>query len=137
MVLNEANSLFGSRQIGCLLSIGTGQAKVIAIRKPGIFQQIVPTDVINALNSITTDCETMHEVMLGHFANLPNTYFRFNVEHGMQEIRLSDWEEMGSVEAHTSQYLKKKEISNKLALLINAICAPKAFGQPTIEQLSM
>ncbi|KJA21133.1 hypothetical protein HYPSUDRAFT_68085 [Hypholoma sublateritium FD-334 SS-4] len=137
MVLKEAYSLFGSRQIGCLLSIGTGQATVIAIRKPGLFQQIVPTDVVNALNSIATDCETIHEVMLDHFANLPNIYFRFNVEHGMQEIRLSDWEELGTVEAHTSQYLKKKEIANKLVLLVNAIHTSKTIVQPTVEQISM
>ncbi len=136
VLLEEANSLFKSCSIGCLLSIGTGQATVTAIRTPGFFQQIIPTDVINALNQITTDCETIHEAMLGHFANLPNIYFRFNVEHGMQEIRLSDWEELGSVEAHTTQYLKKKEISNKLNLVVNAICAPKAFIQPTAEQIS-
>jgi hypothetical protein len=43
------------------LSIGTGHAEVISIRKPGFFQQIVPTDVIDALKAISTDCETTHE----------------------------------------------------------------------------
>jgi patatin-like phospholipase/acyl hydrolase len=76
LVLNEAKALFGAaRHIGCLVSIGTGQAKVIGIKKPGLLQQIIPTDVINTLRAITTDCEAMHEEMLGRFTNLPNTYF--------------------------------------------------------------
>ena len=107
MVLDEAEALFGARQIGCLVSIGTGQAEVIDIKKPGLFQQIIPTDVIDALRKITTDCEATHEAMLRRFANLPNTYFRLNVEQGMQGIELSKWEKLSNVEAHTAQYMRK------------------------------
>ena len=135
MVLDEAKALFGARQIGCLVSIGTGQAEVISIKKPGLFQQIIPTDVIVALREITTDCEATHEEMSGRFANLPNTYFRLNVEHGMQGIELSKWEKLSNVEAHTAQYMKRKEVGEKLALLVNAIRVPRA--QLTLEQLSM
>ena len=136
VVLDEAKALFGARrQIGCLVSIGTGQAEVIDIKKPGLFQQIIPTDVIDALKAITTDCEATHEEMLGRFANLPNTYFRLNVDQGMQRIELSEWEKLSNVEAHTAQYMKRKEVNEKLALLVNAIRIPRA--QLTLEQLSM
>jgi hypothetical protein len=135
MVLDEAKALFGARQIGCLVSIGTGQAEVIGIKKPGLFQRIIPTDVIDALRAITTDCEATHEEMLRRFANLPNTYFRLNVEHGMQGIELSKWEKLSNVEAHTTQYMKRKEVDEKLDLLVNAIRVPRA--QLTLEQLSM
>ena len=135
LLLDEANALFGARHIGCLLSIGTGQAEVISIEKPGIFQRIVPTDIIDALKAIATDCEATHETMLGLFANSPDTYFRLNVEHGMQGIQLSEWEKLGNVEAHTMQYMRKKEVDEKLALLVNAIRMPRA--QLRIEQLSM
>ena len=136
LVLNEAKALFGGvRHIGCLVSIGTGQAEVIGIKNPGLFQQIIPTDVIDALREITTDCEATHEEMWNRFANLPNTYFRLNVEQGMQGIELSKWEKLSNVEAHTAQYMKKKEVDEKLALLVNAIRVPRA--QLTLEQLSM
>jgi hypothetical protein len=39
-----------------------------------------------------------------------------------------------NVEAHTTQYMKRKEVDEKLALLVNAIRVPRA--QLTIEQLS-
>ena len=135
VVLNEAKALFGTRQIGCLVSIGTGQAEVIGIKKPGLFQQFIPTNVIDALKEIATDCEDTHEAMLDLFANLPNTYFRLNVEHGMQGVELSEWEKLSNVEAHTAQYMGKREVGEKLALLANAIAVPRA--QLSVEQLSM
>jgi len=133
-VLDEAKALFGARHIGCLVSIGTGHAETISIKKPGGLRQIVPTDIFDMLKAITTDCEATHEAMLALFAKLPTTYFRLNVEHGMQGIKLSEWERLGNVEAHTLQYLKRKEIEEKLGLLVGVIRDPRA--QLTIEQLS-
>ena len=52
VVLDEAFALFGARRIGCLVSIGSGQAEVISIKKPGLSQWIIPTDVIDALSAI-------------------------------------------------------------------------------------
>lgn len=126
VVLNEAEVLFKDRPIGCLVSIGAGRGEVIRIKKPGIFQRIIPTNVINALKAIATDCEGTHEAMLGRFANLPNTYFRLNVEQGMQGIELSEWEKLSNVEAHTAQYMKKREVGERLTSLVNAIRVPRA-----------
>jgi hypothetical protein len=134
VLLDEAKVVFGARQIGCLVSVGTGQPETISIKKPGIFQQIIPKDVIDALKAIATDCEATHEMMLGLFANTPNTYFRLNVEQGMQGIQLAEWEKGGNVEAHTAQYMKRKEVGNMLDLLVKAVSVPRA--QLTIEQLS-
>jgi hypothetical protein len=134
LLLDEAKGLFGSRQIGVLLSIGTGMGKLISFKKPGVFQRIVPTDIIDALRAIATDCEATHESMLGLFANSPNTYFRLNVEQGMDEIQFSEWEKLGNVEAHTTQYMKRKVVEEKLALLVNVMRIPR--GQITIEELS-
>jgi len=134
-VLDEANTQFGARPIGCLVSIGTGQVEAGGIRRPGFFQQIVPTDVVDTLRAIATDCEDTHEHMLLLFAQLPRTYFRLNVEQGMQGMNLSEWERLSKVEAHTAQYLRGKEVDEKLALLGKIITAPKA--RLTISQLGM
>jgi len=135
IVLDEANTLFGARPIGCLVSIGAGQIEAVSIRRPGLFQQIIPTDVVDALRAIATDCEDTHEHMLLLFAQLPRTYFRLNVEQGMQGMKLSEWERLSKVEAHTAQYLRRKEIEEKLVLLGKIITAPKA--RLTIQQLGM
>jgi hypothetical protein len=133
LLLNEAKVLFGDRQIGCLLSIGTGQAERIRIKKPGILQQFLPTGVIDALKAIASDCEGTHETMLGLFENSPNTYFRLNVEQGMQRIQLLEWGKLADVEALTTHYMMKREVDEKLALLVNAISVPRV--QITIKQL--
>ena len=134
VVLDEAKRLFGTRHIGCLVSIGTGHAETIGIKKSRGFRQVVPTDIFDTLKAITTDCEATHEAMLGLFSKLPTTYFRLNVEHGMQGIKLSEWERLGNVEAHTAHYMRRNEIEERLALLVDVIRAPRA--QLTIEQLS-
>ena len=135
LVLKEAKVVFPFYQIGCLLSIGTGHAEVISFRKPGFFQQIVPTDVIDTLKAISTDCEATHNDMSLLFANSPSIYFRINIEQGMQGIKLSEWEKMANVEAHTMQYLRREEVGEKLTLVINAIKSPKA--QLMIEQFGI
>jgi len=115
------------------VSIGAGQVEAAGIRRPGFFQRIVPTDVIDALKAITTDCEDTHEHMQRLFAQLPRTYFRLNVEQGMQGVELMEWERLSKVEAHTAQYLRRKEVEEKLALLGGIITVPKA--RLTIKQL--
>jgi patatin-like phospholipase/acyl hydrolase len=135
LLLKEAQVVFPNHQIGCLVSIGTGQAEVISIKTSGFFQQIVPTNVIDALKAISTDCEATHEKLSLLFRNSPNIYFRINVEQGMQGIKLSEWEKMANVEAHTMQYLKREEVDKKLSLVINAIKSPKA--QLMVEQFGM
>ncbi|KAF9470349.1 FabD/lysophospholipase-like protein [Pholiota conissans] len=132
-VLDEARSLFGDRQVGCLVSIGTGRVQAIAIERPRWFQQVIPTNVIDALVAITTDCERTHQEMSERFAKLSNTYFRLNVEQGMQGIELSEWEKLSTVEAHTVQYMKEREVQEKLASLVGVIQSPRA--QVTLEQL--
>jgi predicted acylesterase/phospholipase RssA len=134
LLLDEAKRLFGARQIGCLVSVGAGQGEIISIEKPGIFQRTLPTDIIDALNEIASDCEATHEAIFRLLANTPNIYFRLNVEHGMQRIQLSEWEKLANIEAHTTQYMKKIEVDEKLALLVNAIRVRRE--QSTIEQLS-
>jgi len=51
----------------------------------------------------------------------------------MQSIEPSKWERLSNVEAHTTQYLKRKEVEEKLVILGNVIRVPRA--QLTIEQL--
>jgi predicted acylesterase/phospholipase RssA len=135
VLLDEANTLFKARPIRCLVSIGTGQAKIISIKRPGFLQQVLSTDVIEALKAMSTDCEATHEDMRHLFANLSNTYFRLNVEQGMQGIGFSEWEKLANVEAHTTQYMKRKVVDEKLTLVVNAIKISST--KLTVEQLSM
>jgi len=133
LVLEEAEALFGDRQLCCFVSIGTGQADVITLQSSGVLQRLIPADIVEALRAIATDCEATHQDMAGRFANLPDVYFRLNVEQGMQGIRLSEWEKLDTVEAHTMQYMRRNETNGKLATLVKTVKVSR--GQLPIEQL--
>ncbi|KAI9814498.1 MAG: hypothetical protein M1826_002245, partial [Phylliscum demangeonii] len=81
-LLTEAQAVFGgNRTLNCLVSIGTGHPGVIGLSTPNIFQNILPTDVVEVLKQIATDCEgTAHELS-ERFGNAASSYFRFNVTH--------------------------------------------------------
>ena len=135
LVLEEAKALFGDRQLCCFVSIGTGQTNVITMQSPGILQRLITADIIEALRAIATDCEATHEDMSGRFANFSNIYFRLNVEQGMQGIRLSEWEKLDTVEAHTMHYLRRNEMDERLTALVKTFGA--LIGQIPIEQLGI
>jgi len=117
LVLEEASKIFGSRQVGCMVSIGTGQVGIITVRAPRYFQ---PTNIFEVMHAIATDCEKTHEGILS--SNSPNTvYFRLNVDQGMQGIQFSEWEKLADVEAHTTQYMRTNKVGEMLSLTVNAI----------------
>ncbi|KAF8596885.1 FabD/lysophospholipase-like protein [Ceratobasidium sp. AG-I] len=105
-VLAEAKLLFPNRYIACMISIGTGHAKTITVPKPGLFQNILPLDVIKALQRIATDCERTSQDVAARFTDVDGVYFRFNVDQGLQQIGLGDWERLGKVSAHTRAYMR-------------------------------
>jgi len=55
---------------------------------------------------MATDCEDIAREMDEKFLNNPGIYFRFNVEHGLQNIGLEEWMELGNIKAKTVAYLQ-------------------------------
>ena len=120
-VLEEAELIFPGRQVACIISIGTGQAKTISIPKTTLFQQVVPVEIIKAMKAIATDCEATAQAIAKRFQNMSNFYFRFNVEQGMQEVMLAQWDQLDKVMAHTRHYLKMQEVDKKIGAAVDAI----------------
>ncbi|KAJ7262822.1 FabD/lysophospholipase-like protein [Mycena rebaudengoi] len=121
MVLEEAQILFPTRRLACVLSIGTGQVKAAAIPRPSLVQRVVPLDVIDAMEKLATDCEETHQDMLKRFRAQPGVYFRFNVEQGMQTIKLGEWERLAEVSAHTRQYIKEEGVKQRLGEVVKVL----------------
>ena len=120
-VLEEAKLVFPGQQVACIISIGAGQAQTLAIPRPGWLQQVLPLDVVKAICRIATDCEQHAQEVAQRFQCLPNVYFRFNVEQGMQSIGLAQWERLDEVATHTEQYLRMVEVDQKLDAAVAAI----------------
>ncbi|PBK94677.1 FabD/lysophospholipase-like protein [Armillaria gallica] len=123
VLLEEAKQVFPDQSVACLISIGTGFAKTIAIPRPGWFQRALPLDVVNALKMIATDCEHTAEDLSRDFHDTPEVYFRFNVEQGMQGILLAQWDRLGEVASHTKQYLKTLVVDQKVDKVVSILRA--------------
>jgi predicted acylesterase/phospholipase RssA len=120
-VLEEAMLMFPSHYLSCIISIGTGQAQTIKIPPPTWLQQMLPFDIVTAMQGIATDCERNSQDMMRWFQNIQNFYFRFNVEQGLQEVRLDQWEKLDEVTAHTGQHMAKVEVDQKLGAAVIAL----------------
>lgn len=115
LVIEEAKRVFPNQPISFVLSIGTGKGDIISLQKPSFFQRnIIPTDVIDAIKQIATDCEKTHQEVSRRFENEPGVYVRLNVEQGLQRVSLSDWEKLPEVQAHTESFLGHEEVKKEL-----------------------
>lgn len=126
VVLQEANLVFPGRQIACILSIGTEQLPVNKITEPNFIKRLIPIDVAKALAGIATDTEKTHEDLQRRFKSRPNIYFRFNVDQGLQDVTLDEWNKMGAVKGHTQMYLGSEAVKATLEEAVKVMVQQRA-----------
>lgn len=90
------------KEIGCLLSLGTGAARSNAISSS-------LASFIKGSLKIMTDAEDIAKVFaasaVGMHLARTHRYFRFNVPHGMEDFQLDEWREPERMRALTTEYL--------------------------------
>ena len=130
-VLDQAHQLFHpSDQISCILSIGTGKLER-ANYEPGY----IPRTLIDTLVKASTDCEATHQKMKQFFGSCDVLYFRFNVEQGLQDVALDDWNRLGEVKTLTVNYLNEVGNKKKLEAIAEALYSRR--GCVALSQLRM
>ncbi|KAJ7854588.1 FabD lysophospholipase-like protein [Mycena olivaceomarginata] len=120
-LLLEAKVLFPDRQIACIISLGTGQPHTINVPKPSLLHRFIPLDIVKAIQKIATDCEKEHQSLAHRFNGVAKVYFRFNVEQGMQDIQLNQWEKLGNVAANTRQYIQSQPVITQLTDAVKSL----------------
>lgn len=43
-----------------------------------------------------------------------NCYYRFSVDHGLEEFKLSDFDKLADVESHTRAYMRSPKVQDQL-----------------------
>jgi len=68
VILIPAGKEFGAEKtVGCIASIGTGKPKVAGFKSPGLFQRLLPSELIKVLANIATDTEAEALAMKARF----------------------------------------------------------------------
>ncbi|KAI9035875.1 FabD/lysophospholipase-like protein [Aspergillus affinis] len=110
LMLRETREVFPlDRPVGCVVSIGTGKKFVSPVQEPGRLQRFLlplPVHVIRSQKDFSTSCELVAEELEEKFYDLPEMYFRFNVEHGLQDVGLDQYKKLGRISLLTRGYLQ-------------------------------
>lgn len=99
-LIEEAKEVFPGRSDLQILSIGTGLGDVVGIKSNRL-------SILEALKKMTTSSNKIAASLDDRYRD-SGQYFRFNVERGLEDITLSDWDKASNISAHTSNYLSEK-----------------------------
>ncbi|KAJ7479583.1 FabD/lysophospholipase-like protein, partial [Mycena latifolia] len=113
LVLAEAEEIYPVRPVVLVVSIGGGHPDTIQIPNSSS-----ASAVAKAMKGLATDCEKTHQDTARKFRVVPNIYFRFNVQQGMQGLAPQDWEKSSQVSAHTKAYLRTEDVKSKLTAAV-------------------
>lgn len=110
----------------CFISIGTGH--------PGNqrVEDRIDKFLLNTLKAIATETETTARKSENKWRVQMenNTYFRFNVDHGLGEIGLEEYLKEGDMEAVTATYLKERKTQIALNHCMGCLAAKQCVYLP-------
>ncbi|KAJ5741099.1 phosphorylase superfamily protein [Penicillium malachiteum] len=98
-LIREAQRVFPGHKELCILSIGAGIGSVVDIGDTRMA-------IIDALKLIATSSRKVSERLSDRYGD-SGQYFRFDVDRGLGDIRLSDWQLSKEISAHTTNYLNE------------------------------
>ncbi|CAJ0544308.1 Ff.00g035520.m01.CDS01 [Fusarium sp. VM40] len=99
VLIAEAQAQFPNRKKMQVLSIGTGLGDVVSISD-------TRKSILKALKSMATTSRKVDSRLVEQYSD-EGVYFRFNVDRGLDDVTLSDWEKSSKISAHTRNYLEE------------------------------
>lgn len=120
-VLREVKDIYPSRHVSCILSVGAGHTRTIHVPDLSLPQRVLSTPAIITMKNMATDCERVAEDMSKRFKGIPGFYFRFNVDQGMQNVGVDEWEKRSELAGHTKAYMRKEETNQRMDQAARAI----------------
>ena len=104
--------------VKCVVSIGTGNPGIKPIAEGAL--KFFSETLVN----IATQTEATAKIFAERHRLLYESkrLFRFNVEQGLQEVGLEQWERLDEVRAHTGQYIRMADVDPRLDAAAASIC---------------
>ncbi|KAK6810428.1 hypothetical protein RU639_013809 [Aspergillus parasiticus] len=124
VLIKEGKEQFPGYEQMHILSIGTGLGDVVSIRdtRPSIIQ---------ALKAMATSSNKVARDLYREYGD-DDQYYRFNVDRGLEDITLSDWEKASTISAHTHNYLNEKE--NKIENFVKELIRVRILGKLNYDE---
>ena len=115
-----------TRQVGCVVSIGTGVSKVSGVSSNlALF--------LKQSVEMMTDSEEIAEQFamsqVGHDMARNKRYFRFSVPQGLQELQLDEWKKIEKMRAMTEAYLRTSQCAQAVEDCAQSLLTPDAQSQ--------
>lgn len=101
ILIKEAQRQFPNRGQMQVLSIGTGLGDVLTISSSW-------RSIISALKDMATSSKKVAGTLDDKYGE-SGQYYRFNVEDGLRDVTLSDWEKASTISSHTANYLSENK----------------------------
>lgn len=101
VLIAEAQNQFPDRGQKRILSIGTGLGDIVSITK-------TRRSILRALKKMATTSKKVASRLDQRFGD-HGGYHRFNVDRGLEDITLSDWEKASNISSHTRNYLQENK----------------------------
>ena len=100
IVYEEARTLWPDRDIGCIISLGTGTPRQTSSRDSTLFDRVFPWNWTQMFEHNETECEDTHRELCRR-RELKGKYFRLNPKDWLQGVSLEDWLKLDDVIAIT------------------------------------
>ncbi|PVF91879.1 FabD/lysophospholipase-like protein, partial [Serendipita vermifera] len=128
-LLKEAQSTYGGeRRLSVIIGIGSGRPKELSLGGSG-----QESDVMGELlRKLALNCETIEKDISYQLYDVGG-YIRMNVAHGLEDIQMGDWSQLGKVTYCTKQYLESKSVVKLLDTTIKLVM--KRRGTMSLNQL--
>jgi hypothetical protein len=123
VLYDEAKSVWDAssgRTVACIISIGTGKPPLRAVGKRA-------DELLRSMVKMATDTEGTAQDFANEIDRIPTverpTYFRFNVENGLEDIGLEEWEHFTKLTEATNHYLDglRKQVSECVDALLSGM----------------
>ena len=101
ILIDEARQQFPKYGRLRVLSIGTGLGDAITIKDSR-------RSILKALRDMATTSKNVAARLDSRYGD-DGQYYRFNVDRGLQDVTLSDWEKASTISAHTGNYLRENQ----------------------------
>jgi hypothetical protein len=135
VVMKEAQECYGpDRKVQCILSLGTGHKGVMGIDKKSNY----PVELLNCLTQLATDCILVDKRYANRFQDRDGFYFRFNLDHGAENISLKDWKEINTLSDHVDTYMDNPRVNKDINAVVGLLCNPRNVDTlPSLSSINL